>query len=152
MHRFDVIVVGGGIAGLSAAYELSRAGASFVLLEAAARPGGVILSEEIDGYTIDGGPDALLVQKPDGIRLCEELGLASRLVSPKPRSTSPSRSSPVSMPATSIVCRCARCSPGLPRPRANTAACFARSVPAIRGGQRCHHRVATAPFALCPAD
>src|SRR5216117_2911845 len=79
MERFDVIVVGGGIAGLSAAYELSRTPMSFVVLEAGSRAGGVVLSEEIDGYTIDGGPDALLVQKPDGIRLCEELGLGPRL-------------------------------------------------------------------------
>src|SRR6266516_7094813 len=84
MERFDVIVVGGGIAGLSAAYDLSRTPMSFVVLEAGPRAGGVILSEEIDGYTIDGGPDALLVQKPEGIRLCEELGLGSRLVSTKP--------------------------------------------------------------------
>src|SRR4051794_24187805 len=57
----DVVVVGGGIAGLSAAYELSRRGISFVVLERAARAGGVIFSEEIDGFTIDGGPDALLI-------------------------------------------------------------------------------------------
>ena len=37
----DVIVVGGGIAGLSAAYELQARGLSFVLLERTARPGGV---------------------------------------------------------------------------------------------------------------
>jgi oxygen-dependent protoporphyrinogen oxidase len=80
----DAIIVGGGIAGLAAAYELHRTGLSFVLLERGARAGGVILSEEIDGFTIDGGPDALLVQKPDGVRLCEELGIASRLVPTKP--------------------------------------------------------------------
>jgi oxygen-dependent protoporphyrinogen oxidase len=45
--------------------------------------GGVIFSEEIDGYTIDGGPDALLIQKPEGIKLCEELGLGDRLVPTK---------------------------------------------------------------------
>jgi oxygen-dependent protoporphyrinogen oxidase len=79
----EVAIVGGGIAGLATAYELSRRGVSFVLLEGGPRAGGVILSEQIDGYTIDGGPDALLVQKPEGIALCEELGLGDRLVPTK---------------------------------------------------------------------
>jgi oxygen-dependent protoporphyrinogen oxidase len=80
----DVVVIGGGIAGLATAYELARCGVPFVLLERGPRVGGVILSEEIDGYTIDGGPDALLTQKPEGIRLCEEIGLGDRLVATKP--------------------------------------------------------------------
>ena len=79
----DVAIVGGGIAGLAAAYELSRRGASFAVLERASRAGGVIVSEDIDGFTIDGGPDALLIQKPDGIALCQELGLGGRLVPTK---------------------------------------------------------------------
>jgi oxygen-dependent protoporphyrinogen oxidase len=79
----DALIVGGGIAGLAAAYELSRRGVSFLVLEAADRPGGVILSEEVDGFTIDAGPDALLIQKPEAIRLCEELGLGARLISTK---------------------------------------------------------------------
>jgi oxygen-dependent protoporphyrinogen oxidase len=80
----DVIVVGGGIAGLSAAYELQARGLSFMLLERTARPGGVIVSEEVDGYTIDGGPDSLLVQKPEAIALCREIGLGDRLITTKP--------------------------------------------------------------------
>ncbi|MBI3401967.1 MAG: protoporphyrinogen oxidase [Acidobacteria bacterium] len=80
----DAVVVGGGIAGLATAYELSKRDRSFVVLERGARAGGVILSEEIDGFTIDGGPDALLIQKPDGIQLCQELGLGDRLVVTKP--------------------------------------------------------------------
>ena len=80
----DVSVIGGGIAGLATAYELSRRGISFVVLERAARAGGVILSEEVDGFTIDGGPDALLIQKPEAIALCREIGLGDRLVSTKP--------------------------------------------------------------------
>jgi oxygen-dependent protoporphyrinogen oxidase len=79
----DVAIVGGGIAGLATAFELSKRGVSFVLLERGSRAGGLIVSEQIDGYTIDGGPDALLVQKPAGITLCEELGLGDRLVATK---------------------------------------------------------------------
>jgi oxygen-dependent protoporphyrinogen oxidase len=81
---YDVCIVGGGIAGLATAYELSRRGVSFVVLERAARAGGVIFSEEIEGFTIDGGPDALLIQKPEAIALCREIGLGDRLISTKP--------------------------------------------------------------------
>jgi protoporphyrinogen/coproporphyrinogen III oxidase len=76
-----VLIVGGGIAGLAVAYELHRETVPFVLLEERTRPGGVILSEEVDGFVLDAGPDALLVQKPDGVKLCHELGLGDRLVS-----------------------------------------------------------------------
>ena len=80
----DVAIVGGGIAGLAAAYELKGRGISFVVLERASTPGGVIVSEEFDGFTIDAGADSLLIQKPDGIKLCRELGLGDRLVSTLP--------------------------------------------------------------------
>lgn len=72
------------MAGLATAYGLSRLGVPFVLLEGGTRAGGVVLSEQVDGYTIDGGPDALLIQKPEAIALCEELGLGSQLVGTKP--------------------------------------------------------------------
>jgi oxygen-dependent protoporphyrinogen oxidase len=80
----SVLIVGGGIAGLACAYELHRRHVPFVLLDRAARAGGVVWSERIGGYTIDAGPDALLVQKPDGVKLCEELGLGDRLIATKP--------------------------------------------------------------------
>jgi oxygen-dependent protoporphyrinogen oxidase len=76
----DALVIGGGIAGLAAAYELRRRGVGVQLLEAAPRPGGVIVTERIDGWVIDGGPDALLVHKPAAVDLCRELGLGDRLV------------------------------------------------------------------------
>ena len=80
----DVAIIGGGIAGLATAYELSRRHRSFVVLEQAPRAGGVIVSEEVGGFTLDGGPDSLLIQKPAAITLCEELGLGGRLVTTKP--------------------------------------------------------------------
>jgi oxygen-dependent protoporphyrinogen oxidase len=77
----DAAIVGGGIAGLAAAYELHQRGLSVRVLEAAERPGGVIRTERFDGWVIDGGPDALLIQKPAAVALCRELGLGDRLVS-----------------------------------------------------------------------
>jgi oxygen-dependent protoporphyrinogen oxidase len=77
----EVVVVGGGIAGLAATYELQRRGVRVLLAEATERLGGVIHTDRFDGWVIDGGPDALLTQKRAAIALCGELGLTDRLVS-----------------------------------------------------------------------
>jgi protoporphyrinogen/coproporphyrinogen III oxidase len=76
-----IVIIGGGITGLAAAYELTCRGQPFVLLESSARAGGLILTERVSGFTIDGGPDSLLAQKPAAIQLCSELGLAGQLIS-----------------------------------------------------------------------
>ena len=78
-----VVIVGGGMAGLATAYELHRQRVPFVVLERGPRAGGVVLSERIDGFIVDGGPDSLLVQKPEGVQLCQELGLGDQLVPTK---------------------------------------------------------------------
>lgn len=80
-RSFDVVIVGGGIAGLAAAYELHRRGLQVRVVEAGARAGGVIQTERFDGWVVDAGPDSLLVQKPAAVALCRELGIADRLVS-----------------------------------------------------------------------
>ncbi|MEU0991967.1 NAD(P)/FAD-dependent oxidoreductase [Streptomyces sp. NPDC005953] len=49
----DVIVVGAGVAGLSAAHRLISAGLSVSVLEAAPRPGGRMATEEVDGFRLD---------------------------------------------------------------------------------------------------
>ena len=76
----EVAIVGGGITGLAAAYELQRRGCSVRVLEAGERPGGVIRTERFDGWVVDCGPDSLLAQKPAGVGLCRELGIADRLI------------------------------------------------------------------------
>ncbi len=80
MSDVAVAVVGGGVSGLAAAYELHRRRTPFVLLEKSGRLGGVIRTERAGGFTIDAGPDALVTQKPAAIALCRELGLAGRLI------------------------------------------------------------------------
>ena len=82
--RTDVAVVGGGIAGLSAAHTLHKAGVAFRLLEGSPRFGGVIRSDKVSGFLLEGGPDSLLAQKPEGLGLVRELGLGDRLVPTNP--------------------------------------------------------------------
>jgi len=77
-HR--VAVVGGGITGLTAAHDLFAAGVSFTLYESQATWGGVIRTERASGFLLEGGPDAMLTQKPEALALCRELGLGDSLV------------------------------------------------------------------------
>lgn len=84
---YDAVIVGAGISGLSAAYELNKRGVRTLVLEARPRAGGVILTERLEECVIDAGPDSLLVQKPAAIALCRELGLGDRLVPTKPPRT-----------------------------------------------------------------
>ncbi len=76
-----VVIVGGGIAGLAAAYRLTRAqpGLAVTLVEREARVGGKIVTDRVDGFVIEGGPDTFLSYKPRGLGLCRELGLEPRL-------------------------------------------------------------------------
>jgi oxygen-dependent protoporphyrinogen oxidase len=82
-----IAIVGGGISGLAAAYELQRQGVEFRLFEQSGRLGGLILTEHVDGLIIEAGPDAMLVQKPAAIELCRELGLGDHLVPTSPPRT-----------------------------------------------------------------
>jgi len=79
-----IAVVGGGITGLAAAYELSLEDGAprVVLLEAGDRLGGKITTTEFAGVPVDCGPDAVLARVPWAGRLMDELGLGPELVSP----------------------------------------------------------------------
>ncbi len=75
-----VVVVGGGIAGLTAALELAEGGASVTLVESSARLGGKITTSRVDGLIVEGGADSFLSSKPAGLALVDRLGLTDRLV------------------------------------------------------------------------
>ena len=80
------IIIGGGLSGLSTAYYLqqevarSRLDLETILIEKENRFGGCIVTDEVDDFIIEGGPDCFLAEKPWAIQLCEELGLGDRLL------------------------------------------------------------------------
>jgi oxygen-dependent protoporphyrinogen oxidase len=75
-----VAVVGSGLAGLSAAWQVKQAGAEVVVLDAGRRPGGMVVTERRDGFIVEGGPDGFLAAEPDIQQLAREVGIGDRLV------------------------------------------------------------------------
>jgi oxygen-dependent protoporphyrinogen oxidase len=75
-----VAIVGGGISGLSTAFYLSRGGIASTLLEQRPRLGGVILTECIEGCTLEAGPDSFLSSKLAALELIRDLGLADQVI------------------------------------------------------------------------
>ena len=68
------MVVGGGVAGLTAARALA-ADFEVTVLEAAAGTGGKLRAGEVAGLTVDVGAEAMLHRRPEGVALARELGL-----------------------------------------------------------------------------
>ncbi len=75
-----VLVIGGGISGLSAAYDLTRAGADCTILEKQSRVGGVIETRVSEGCTLECGPDSFLSAKPAALALIKEVGLEGDVI------------------------------------------------------------------------
>jgi len=71
----DAVVVGGGIAGLTAARELTRAGLSVLLLEGSPDVGGKLRTGVVGGVSLDVGAESMLARRPEAVGLARELGL-----------------------------------------------------------------------------
>ncbi|CAB4745660.1 MAG: FAD-dependent oxidoreductase [Actinobacteria bacterium] len=67
--RFDCIVIGSGLAGLSAALHLQNNGVDVAVLEASDRPGGRIATDSIDGYLCDRGFQLINSKYPSLVEL-----------------------------------------------------------------------------------
>lgn len=86
----DVVIVGGGITGLTSAFAIHsrRSDLDVRVLEAQERVGGNIRTERIDGHLLDAGPDSFLRTKPQAAELCRELGLESEFLTTRPEARS----------------------------------------------------------------
>ena len=80
-----IAVVGGGISGLTAAYTFAQAREkgvpiSEILIEGSDRLGGVVRTDHLEGFVLEGGPDSFISEKPEAGALCRELGLGDSLI------------------------------------------------------------------------
>ena len=77
-----VAVIGGGIAGLAAAFFLREVPCQVTVLEGSPRLGGKLSVSEIAGIMIDEGAEALLARRPEGTGLVAAAGLEGQLTWP----------------------------------------------------------------------
>ncbi len=77
-----VVIVGGGIAGLAAAFFLRDAPVAVTVLEGSPRLGGKLAVSDVAGMAVDEGAEALLARRPEGTGLIRAAGLAGQLVAP----------------------------------------------------------------------
>jgi oxygen-dependent protoporphyrinogen oxidase len=80
MAAEEVIVVGGGPAGLAAAFRLQEAGYSVRVLEAADRAGCTMASKERDGFLLDRGAIFLPTTYRNLLGLAKDAGIDGELV------------------------------------------------------------------------
>ena len=78
------LVVGGGVAGLTAARDLAAAGLRVTLVEASDHFGGAVGAHQVAGLVLDSGAESFATRSTAVPELLDELGLADRVVTPDP--------------------------------------------------------------------
>ena len=75
-----VAIVGSGISALACAVALKEEGIDFVVLEKGPAAGGKLLTEKVDGFVVEAGPDSFLPEKPWTLDLIGKVGLEDQLL------------------------------------------------------------------------
>ena len=95
--RRRTVVVGGGVAGLTAARDLAAAGREVLVLEGSPDLGGKLRSASVAGVTVDVGAESMLARRPEGVDLARRSsGFPSSTPPPRRRRSGP-------------AARCVRC-------------------------------------------
>ena len=84
-QRWDALVIGGGIAGLTAAWDLVRAGLRPLLIEARGYTGGLVAAGPIGGARMDLGAEGFVVRGQAATSMLAELGLRTAAPHGRPR-------------------------------------------------------------------
>ena len=71
----SIAVIGGGLAGLLAAWRLEQAGVSVTVLEGASRLGGAVKTLSQGGYLHEQAASSFLAKPGGMLALCQELGV-----------------------------------------------------------------------------
>lgn len=71
----DVIIIGGGISGLSCAHGLRQRGLTVQVLERQVQVGGNAISERFDGFLMEHGPTTFNASIPEAVQHIDALGL-----------------------------------------------------------------------------
>lgn len=85
MNSKRIVIIGGGISGLTAAYEMQKQArkenlpVQITLLEARPRFGGSIETVSENGFLLEGGADAFLSEKTEALDFCRELGILDQI-------------------------------------------------------------------------
>ena len=74
MEERKIVVVGAGLTGLTCAAYLRRKGQDVVVLEATDRIGGLMQTEEVDGFVMEQGPSTGTIKYPEVAELFDMLG------------------------------------------------------------------------------
>lgn len=81
-----VTIIGGGITGVASAYYLQKLAREknlpieYTLMEESGRLGGKVITDTVNDFIIEGGPDSFIVDKPWCLKLCQEVGLGDQLI------------------------------------------------------------------------
>jgi len=81
-----IAIIGAGIAGLSTAYYLHQRAEqlgeplAITLLEKEGQLGGSMITEQVDGFLLEAGPDCFISEKPWALHLCRQLGIKKEVI------------------------------------------------------------------------